>query len=86
MYDAIRYFFFRVKRSRSERYCENLALVVTVPLQTIWRWPESRRIYYQPLSFKIKGRLGNEYRSDTGTSASDKDGLAKQSGCVEDGH
>jgi hypothetical protein len=34
----------------------------------------------------IRERLGHEYRADTGTSASDEDGLAKQSGCVEDGH
>ena len=35
---------------------------------------------------EIRERLGHEYRADTGTSASDKDGFAKQPGCVEDGH
>ena len=34
----------------------------------------------------IREPLGHEYRADTGTSASDEDGLAKQSGSVEDGH
>lgn len=52
-------------------------------LRTIWPWPESdanvhiiSRFFYS----EIRERLGHEYRADTGTSASDEDGLAKQSG------
>jgi hypothetical protein len=60
-----------------------------VPLRTIWPWPESdthSSTVYQPLSNLSRTGKLNAYRADTGTSASDEDGLAKQSGCVEDGH
>ena len=63
-----------------------MATVLYVPLRTVWRWPESRRMCYQPLSARMRERVGNEYRADAGTSAGDKDGLAEQSGCVENGH
>jgi hypothetical protein len=59
--------------------------VALVPLQTIWRWPEGC-LWCQR---SVKGRVhaaGNEYRADTGTRTGDKDSLATQSGCVEDGH
>ena len=63
-----------------------MATVLYVPLRIVWRWPESRRMCYQPLSASMRERVGNEYRADAGTSAGDKDGLAEQSGCVENGH
>ena len=35
---------------------------------------------------KVDATENDEYRTDTGTGAGDKDSLAKQSGCVENRH
>ena len=37
-----------------------MATVLYVPLRTVWRWPESRRMCYQPLSASMRERVGND--------------------------
>ena len=35
-----------------------MATVLYVPLRIVWRWPESRRMCYQPLSASKRERVG----------------------------
>lgn len=71
------------------QYDKGICVVKTWPWYLCEQYGRGLKVthkVYQPLSSLSRTGKLNAYRADTGTSASDKDGLAEQSGCVENGH